>query len=172
MTRRAGKLPLTATVTVSFWTAGLALAYLLELGSGRELLWACSGVSLILLPIVIVDSRRTGEFSWLVVVGLLLPVINLLTSTVYSLTQFRRRHGKHDNHHGLFFFVGVFTASLAVVITPYVLGPVSLACGVLIRRQYSTREGALLLTAGGVATLFGLALNIVLFVFIRPGPVL
>ncbi|MBX0325425.1 hypothetical protein EGH21_20570 [Halomicroarcula sp. F13] len=171
MTRRAGKLPLIATVTVSLWTAGLVLAYLLELGTLQELLWACWAASLLLVPIVIVDSRHTGAFSWPVLVGLLLPGLNLLVGTAYALSQFRRRHGQPNDRHGLLFFAGVFTAALAVVVTPYVLGPIALLCGLLVRRQYSTREGALLLTVGGVTTLFGLALNVVVFLFVRPGPV-
>jgi|UPI00073F1EBE hypothetical protein len=172
MTRQAGKLPLIITVTVSLWIAGLVLGYLLTLGSTRDLLWACWGASVLLVPLVAIDSRQAGSFSWPVIGGTLVPGLNLVVGAAYALSQFRLRHGKANNRHGLLFFSGIFTATLAVVIAPYVLGPIALICGYVVRRQYSTREGALMLTAGSVTTLFGLALNVVIFLFLRPGPIL
>ncbi|WP_254280537.1 hypothetical protein [Haloarcula marina] len=172
MTSRAGKLPLLVTVTVSLWTAGLVLAFLLDIVPLLNLVWVCWGASVVLLPIIVVDGRRTGAFSWPVVVGLLLPGLNLLTGTAYALSQFRRRHGRAGDRHGLVFFVGVFSAVLAVVVAPYLFGIVALASGYLVRQRYSAREGALLLTAAGVTTLVGLAVNVVVFSFLRPGPVL
>ncbi len=172
MTRRAGRLPLIITVTVSLWTAGLVLGYLFTLGSLRNLLWACWGASILLLPLVAIDSRQAGSFSWPVIGGILVPGLNLVVGAAYALSQFRHRHGKANNHHGLLFFSGVFAATLAVVVAPYVLGPIALVCGYVVRRQYSSREGALMLTAGSVTTLFGLALNVVVFLFLRPGPLL
>ena len=171
MTRRAGRLPPIITVAVSLWTAGLVLGYLLTLGSTRELFFACWGASVVLLPLVVLDSRQAGTFSWLVIVGVLVPGLNLVVGAAYALSQFRRRHGKANTHHGLLFFSGVCSSTLAVVIAPYVLGPIALICGYVVRRQYSTREGALMLTAGSVTMLFGLALNAVVFLFIRPGPI-
>lgn len=171
MTRRAGRLPLIITVTVSLWTAGLVLGYLLTLGSARELFFACWGASVVLLPIVVFDSRQARTFSWPVIVGALVPGLNLFVGAAYALSQFRRRHGKANTRHGLLFFSGVCTATLAVVIAPYVLGPIALGCGYVVRRQYSSREGALMLTAGSVTMLFGLALNAIVFLFLRPGSV-
>lgn len=172
MTRRAGRLPLIITVIVSLWTAGLVLGYLLALGSVRDLLWACWGASILLAPLVAIDTRQAESFSWPVIGGLLVPGLNLVVGAAYALSQFRHRHGKANNRHGLLFFLGVFNATLAVVIAPYVLGPIALVCGYVIRRQYSTREGALMLTAGSVTMFFGLALNAVVFLFLRPGPIL
>ncbi|WP_336337661.1 hypothetical protein [Haloarcula brevis] len=159
-------------MTVSLWTAGLVLGYLLTLGSARDLLWACWGASVVLLPLVAVDGRQAGSFSWPVLGGLLVPGLNLLVGAAYALSQFRQRHGKPSNRHGLLFFSGVAAATLAVVVAPYVLGPVALVCGYVVRRRYSAREGALLLTTGSATMLFGLALNAVVFLFLRPGPLL
>ncbi|QLH81370.1 hypothetical protein [Halosimplex pelagicum] len=173
MADRASRAHFVVAVTVPLWIDGLVLGYLFELATLVELLWACWAASLLLLPAVIIDSPQSGGDSWPTLGGLCLPVLNLVTGAIYAFDQFRTRHGEAgQDNHGLISFIAVSASVLSVVIAPYVFGFLALGAGFWVRQQYSSREGALLLTTAGTTMLFGLTLNVVVFLFLRPGPVL
>lgn len=173
MADRTESAPFAVAVTVGLWIDGLVLGYLFDLATPVELLWACWAASLILLPTVVIDSRRSGGVSWPILGGLCLPVLNLITGMGYALGQFRTRHGNSGrDNHGLVTFIAVSASALSVVIAPYVFGFLALGAGYWVRQQYNSREGALLLTTAGATMLFGMALNAVVFLFLRPGPIL
>jgi hypothetical protein len=161
------------TILVTLWLDALLLGYWFDLATQRDLFWILWAASLVVFPIVVIEGRRTDSFSWLAVVGSLVPGLNLLTGLLYSYGRFKTyQTGSPGGRHGVLLFVVVLTTGLALIIGPYVFGPVALLCSVWIRKQYDRPQGALLLAASSASMLVGLLIHTLYFTFIRPGPVL
>lgn len=162
------------TLLVTVWIDVLLLGYLFEFATQKELFWVLWSSSLVVFPIVVIDNKQANSFSWPVVIGSLVPGLNLLTGVVYSYNRFKRYQTgpSQGSRHGTLLFIAVLTTGLAIVIGPYIFGPVALLCGVWIRKQYDRPQGALLLTASSAATLAGLFLHAAFFTLVRPGPVI
>lgn len=161
------------TVLVTLWVDTLLLGYVFDLATQRELLWTLWAASLVVFPIMVIDSKRTDSFSWPAVVGALVPGLNLLTGILYSYGRFKTyQAGVSSGRHGVLLFGAVLTTGLALIVGPYIFGPIAVLCGVWIRQQYDRPQGVLLLTASSAAILVGLLLHTVYFTFVRPGPVM
>lgn len=162
------------TLLATVWVDVLLLGFLFELATQKELFWILWSASLVVFPTVVIDGRRTNSFSWPAVVSSLVPGLNLLTGVIYSYARFKtyQTDPPVSSRHGILLFIAVLTTGLAIIIGPYIFGPIAVLCGVWIRKQYDRPQGALLLTASSAATLVGLFLHTVFFTFVRPGPVL
>jgi len=149
----------------------LVVGYLFDLGTRRELLRVLWAASVVLLPLVVLEARRTDTLSWPVIGGLVLPGVNLVAALGYSYARFTESQPS-SGRHGALLFLAVLATGLSLVIAPYIFGPVAVVAGFWIRSKYDRPQGALLVTASGVTVLLGLILHTVYFTFIRPGPVL
>jgi hypothetical protein len=167
--------PLVAVTALSvLWIDGLAVGYLLELASPVQLLVGCWALSFPLLPLVVADGEGTGALSWPLIVGLELPVVNVLAGLGYALGRHRSLRPTDEGvlGHGGCYGLGIVFAGLSLVVAPFLTGPLALGCGYRIRSTYHRRQGSLLLAVAGTLMLAGLLTNVVLFLFVRPGPVL
>ncbi|WP_324757181.1 hypothetical protein [Haloarcula montana] len=167
--------PLVAvTVLSTLWLDGLAVGFLLDLATPIQLLAACWALSFPLVPLVVADGEGTGALSWPLIVALELPVVNVLAGLGYAIGRHRAARPSKDGllGHGGLYGLGIASAALSLVVAPFLTGLIALGCGYRVRSAYHRRQGSLLLAVAGVLMLAGLVVNVVIFLFLRPGPIL
>jgi hypothetical protein len=162
------------TALSTLWLDGLAVGYLLDLATPVQLLAVCWALSFPLIPLVVADGEGTGALSWPLIVALELPVLNVLVGLGYAVGRHRAIRPTDEGvlGHGGWYGLGIAFAGLSLVVAPFVTGPLALGCGYRVRSTYHRRQGSLLLAVAGTLMLAGLVTNVVIFLFLRPGPVL
>lgn len=165
--------PLVAlTVLSTLWIDAVAVGYLLELATPLQLLAGCWLLSVPLVPLAVADGGQ-DRISAPLVLAMELPVTNVLAGLWYALVRYRsgRANGQGILGPGICYGLGIVFAGLSLVVAPFLTGPLALGCGYRLRSTFNRRQGSLLLAVAGTLTLAGLLVNVVVFVFLEPGPV-